>query len=70
MHGNALKKVNLLPKKIPSVDELHAYELVREELQKKLEEEEKERKDERCIYLVISHARFWLKFNIAQLIKR
>eukprot|EP00957_Ditylum_brightwellii_P202193 15329031-Ditylum_brightwellii.AAC.3 len=42
-HANSLKKTNLLPKKIPTAQELYDQELARVE-QRKLKEAEKEKK--------------------------
>eukprot|EP00957_Ditylum_brightwellii_P170425 12973022-Ditylum_brightwellii.AAC.1 len=55
-HADALKKANILPKKIPTVHKLHKQELAREEMQKKKAEEKDKRQDKRMIYFVIGHA--------------
>eukprot|EP00957_Ditylum_brightwellii_P123735 9433196-Ditylum_brightwellii.AAC.1 len=64
-HANALKKENLLPKRIPIVKELYDQELARKEKQKLKEAEKEKRKDEQRIYFVIGHICFWTKFHIA-----
>eukprot|EP00957_Ditylum_brightwellii_P172993 13170561-Ditylum_brightwellii.AAC.1 len=48
-HANALKKANLLPKRIPTVQELYDQELARKEKQKLKEAEKEKRKDEQRI---------------------
>eukprot|EP00957_Ditylum_brightwellii_P008439 639375-Ditylum_brightwellii.AAC.1 len=68
-HADDLKKVNLLPKRIPTIRELYEQELKRKENQKLKDAEKEKRKDEQRIYFVIGHARFWAKFNIAGIIK-
>eukprot|EP00957_Ditylum_brightwellii_P057069 4325039-Ditylum_brightwellii.AAC.1 len=55
-HADALRKANILPKKIPMVHKLYKQELVREEMQKKKVEEKNRRHDKRTIYFVIGHA--------------
>eukprot|EP00957_Ditylum_brightwellii_P037930 2868926-Ditylum_brightwellii.AAC.1 len=67
-HVNALKKANLLPKRISTIQELYDQELARKEQQKLKEAGKEKRKDEQRIYFVIGHAHFWAKLHIAGLI--
>eukprot|EP00957_Ditylum_brightwellii_P205619 15344651-Ditylum_brightwellii.AAC.1 len=64
LHAAALRKANLLPKNISSMRDLYQQKDDRRRRQKKKEEEAEKRQDGRTCYFVISHLRFWKKFNL------
>jgi hypothetical protein len=70
LHREALKKAKLLPKNVPTLQELHQQEDDRQRRAKKKEEETENKQDGRTCYFVIGHSRFWRKFNIVKIIQR
>eukprot|EP00957_Ditylum_brightwellii_P081089 6167300-Ditylum_brightwellii.AAC.1 len=58
-----------MPWKIPTVGELYQQEDDRWQRSKKKEEEKAEKRDDRTIYFVMGHSRFWKKFNIVKIIQ-
>ena len=59
-----------MPQSIQTVGELYQQEDDRWRRMKKKEEEKEEKCDDRTIYFVVWHSRFWKKLNIVNIIRR
>eukprot|EP00957_Ditylum_brightwellii_P101081 7704079-Ditylum_brightwellii.AAC.1 len=54
---------------IPTVGKLYQQEDDRQQRMKKKEKEKEEKRDDRTIYFVVGHSRFWKKLNIVNIIR-
>eukprot|EP00957_Ditylum_brightwellii_P135439 10326915-Ditylum_brightwellii.AAC.1 len=58
-----------MPQTIPTVGELYQQEHDRQRRMKKNEEEKEAKHNDRTIYFLVGHSRFWKKLNIVNIIR-